>query len=154
MLHFPPCTEEHVYISRHDKLLHPASTRHSYIIYNRLFWAMLFAMKMTLEDFLQKYASDHQHPTNQKIHTICVPIIFWSIFAFADSISLTQRLSLGHLFGLIALAYYIQVNCSQVNRASFGAPPKTWRRPSFLLGCSCFCREFSLSATSLCFLRS
>jgi uncharacterized membrane protein YGL010W len=69
---------------------------------------MLIPMKMTLEDFLQKYASDHQHPTNQKIHSICVPIIFWSIFAFADSISLTQRLSLGHLFGLIALAYYIQ----------------------------------------------
>lgn len=33
----------------------------------------------TLNEWIQLYARDHQNPTNQKIHTLCVPAIMWSL---------------------------------------------------------------------------
>lgn len=33
------------------------------------------------EQFLEQYALTHQNPTNQKIHMIAVPLIFWSVLA-------------------------------------------------------------------------
>jgi len=34
-----------------------------------------------LHDWFTSYGSDHQHPTNQLIHWICVPAILWSVIA-------------------------------------------------------------------------
>lgn len=37
--------------------------------------------KKTLVQWLQDYAQNHQHPFNQRIHKICVPLILWSLLA-------------------------------------------------------------------------
>src|SRR5215510_10806501 len=34
-----------------------------------------------IHDWFASYGSDHQHPTNQIIHWICVPAILWSVIA-------------------------------------------------------------------------
>jgi uncharacterized membrane protein YGL010W len=35
----------------------------------------------TLHDWFSSYGSDHQNPTNQLIHWLCVPAILWSVIA-------------------------------------------------------------------------
>ncbi len=35
----------------------------------------------SLHDWFASYGADHQHPTNQLIHWICVPAILWSVIA-------------------------------------------------------------------------
>ena len=35
----------------------------------------------TADQWLSEYAKTHQHPTNKRIHVVCVPLIFWSIVA-------------------------------------------------------------------------
>lgn len=35
----------------------------------------------TADQWLDEYALTHQNPVNQRIHTIAVPLIFWSIIA-------------------------------------------------------------------------
>ena len=32
----------------------------------------------TIHQWFDEYGESHQHPTNQKIHWICVPAILWS----------------------------------------------------------------------------
>lgn len=39
-------------------------------------------MKKTLEDWLVQYGESHQHPKNKAIHKVCVPVIYWAVFAF------------------------------------------------------------------------
>lgn len=34
-----------------------------------------------VDALLGQYASDHQNPTNQQIHAICVPVILWTTLA-------------------------------------------------------------------------
>ena len=34
-----------------------------------------------VDELLDNYSMDHQNPTNQKIHVICVPAIVWSVTA-------------------------------------------------------------------------
>lgn len=41
----------------------------------------------TLNQWFDEYAISHQNPTNQKIHYICVPTIFFSIVGMLMSIS-------------------------------------------------------------------
>ncbi len=40
----------------------------------------------TAEDWFDDYAISHQHPTNQLIHYICVPLIFFSVIGLLMSI--------------------------------------------------------------------
>lgn len=40
----------------------------------------------TLQQWFDEYAVSHQHKTNQKIHFICVPVIFFSIVGMLMSI--------------------------------------------------------------------
>ena len=40
----------------------------------------------TLESWFAEYGESHQHPTNQKIHHVCVPVIFFSILALYRAI--------------------------------------------------------------------
>jgi uncharacterized membrane protein YGL010W len=35
----------------------------------------------SMRDWLDSYSGDHQHPTNQVLHWICVPLIVWSAIA-------------------------------------------------------------------------
>lgn len=35
----------------------------------------------SLHPWLDKYSGDHQHPTNQLIHLVCVPAILWAVIA-------------------------------------------------------------------------
>lgn len=35
-----------------------------------------------LSEWLNEYGKSHQNPTNQKIHLVCVPLIFWTILGF------------------------------------------------------------------------
>ena len=34
-----------------------------------------------LHELLASYSRDHEHPTNQTIHLVCVPLILWSVIA-------------------------------------------------------------------------
>ena len=38
-------------------------------------------MSSTINSLLDQYTSDHQNPTNQIIHVLCVPAIVWSVSA-------------------------------------------------------------------------
>ncbi len=35
----------------------------------------------TMQNWLDSYSSDHQNPTNKRLHWICVPPIVWSVVA-------------------------------------------------------------------------
>ena len=35
----------------------------------------------TMQNWLDSYSSDHQNPTNKRLHWICVPPILWSVIA-------------------------------------------------------------------------
>ena len=34
-----------------------------------------------IDELMDQYSSDHQNPTNQRIHVVCVPAIVWSVTA-------------------------------------------------------------------------
>jgi uncharacterized membrane protein YGL010W len=40
----------------------------------------------SLESWFAEYGESHRHPVNQRIHTICVPLIFFSILALHRAI--------------------------------------------------------------------
>ncbi|WP_049623698.1 DUF962 domain-containing protein [Frateuria defendens] len=40
----------------------------------------------TMQDWLDSYSRDHQHPTNQLLHWICVPLIVWCVVALLWSV--------------------------------------------------------------------
>ncbi len=39
-----------------------------------------------IDRYFAHYGADHQHPTNQLIHWICVPLILWTVIALAWTI--------------------------------------------------------------------
>lgn len=43
-------------------------------------------MSTKLQSLLNEYGESHQNSTNKFIHWLCVPVIFWSIFALIYSI--------------------------------------------------------------------
>ena len=40
----------------------------------------------TMQNWLDSYSSDHQNPTNQLLHWICVPLIAWCVVALLWSV--------------------------------------------------------------------
>ena len=40
----------------------------------------------TLNSWLEEYSESHQNPTNKKIHWLCVPVISFTVLAFAYSL--------------------------------------------------------------------
>lgn len=60
---------------------------------------------MTYQEYKLIYSESHQHPTNIKIHTICVPLILWSIIALLDMCPLPYG-SVGHVAILLTFFYY------------------------------------------------
>lgn len=46
----------------------------------------------SMRDWLDSYSRDHQHPTNQVLHWICVPLILWSAIAMMWTIPVPESL--------------------------------------------------------------
>jgi uncharacterized membrane protein YGL010W len=44
----------------------------------------------SMRDWLDSYSRDHQHPTNQVLHWICVPLIVWSAIAMMWTIPVPE----------------------------------------------------------------
>lgn len=55
---------------------------------------------------LERYGESHQHPTNEKIHFICVPVIMWTVLALAWSLHPVLAVSMTAL----ALLYYASLS--------------------------------------------
>jgi uncharacterized membrane protein YGL010W len=51
------------------------------------------ADKKTADQWFAEYGESHQHPTNETIHWICVPLIFFSILGFVWSIPVPEALA-------------------------------------------------------------
>ncbi|HRO66866.1 MAG TPA: DUF962 domain-containing protein [Pseudobdellovibrionaceae bacterium] len=61
----------------------------------------------SLDSYLAEYAESHRHPTNVRLHTICVPLITWSLLGFLHTFELgIGTLRVSHVFVLFALGYY------------------------------------------------
>lgn len=71
-------------------------------------------------EFLDAYKKDHQHPTNQLIHMICVPVIVFSTLGLLWCLQIGQWLGLpaeiasyvnaATLGGLIAGGFYLKMS--------------------------------------------
>ncbi|MBX2987734.1 MAG: DUF962 domain-containing protein [Bdellovibrionaceae bacterium] len=60
-----------------------------------------------LNGYLTEYAESHQNRTNVRLHTICVPLITWSLLGFLHTFVLgIDHVRLSHLFAIFALVYY------------------------------------------------
>lgn len=46
----------------------------------------------TMQDWLDSYSNDHQNPTNQLLHWVCVPPIVWSVIALLWTIPVPATL--------------------------------------------------------------
>lgn len=61
-----------------------------------------------LEQWFAEYGESHQHPTNQLIHKICVPLIFFSIVGLLILIPYSLGpIRVGELFIALALGWYM-----------------------------------------------
>ena len=49
----------------------------------------------SVQNWLDEYAESHQHPTNIKIHWICVPLIMLSIIGLLANIQILIGISIG-----------------------------------------------------------
>ena len=59
-----------------------------------------------LDALLARYSHDHQNPTNQALHTICVPVIFWCAIALFWSLHPVVAIVVAVLAG----AYYFSLS--------------------------------------------
>jgi uncharacterized membrane protein YGL010W len=73
-------------------------------------------MTTQADQLLAEYAADHTHPVNRLIHSICVPLIFVSVFAMLWAIPVPTGLTPGAGWlnvGTLALAgvtiYYLRL---------------------------------------------
>tara|TARA_B110000090_G_scaffold104115_1_gene116859 strand:+ start:4569 stop:5036 length:468 start_codon:yes stop_codon:yes gene_type:complete len=74
----------------------------------------------TAKQWFDEYAVSHQNETNQKVHYICVPLIFFSVFGLLMSIPATFLENTFHIynpilenwglvFGLLVSLFYIRL---------------------------------------------
>lgn len=75
---------------------------------------LLMQQITTAAHWLAEYARDHQHPLNQAIHKVCVPLIvlslvglLWSIPVPAEFPAISPALNWGTTFLLVAMVYYL-----------------------------------------------
>lgn len=47
-----------------------------------------------IDRYLRAYGADHQNPTNQMIHWVAVPVIFWCVVAFLTAIPFPHALKI------------------------------------------------------------
>lgn len=62
-----------------------------------------------LQVLLAKYKESHQHPTNQKIHWVCVPLIFYSLVGLLHAIPVGSISVAWVAMGLVWL-YYVRLS--------------------------------------------
>ena len=55
----------------------------------------------TAKQWFDEYAVSHQNETNQKVHYICVPLIFFSVFGLLMSIPTTLLENIFHIYNQI-----------------------------------------------------
>ncbi len=67
-----------------------------------------------IDYWLDEYARDHQHPVNQAIHKVCVPLIvlslsglLWSIPVPQAFVEISPALNWATTFLLVAMVYYL-----------------------------------------------
>ncbi|TAL86032.1 MAG: DUF962 domain-containing protein [Rhodanobacter sp.] len=62
----------------------------------------------TMQSWLDGYSADHQNPTNQVLHWICVPPIVWSVIALLWTIPVPASLFRPGTWavGVMVLAFY------------------------------------------------
>lgn len=60
--------------------------------------------------YLENYAVSHQHPSNKKIHYVCVPLILFSILGLLHQVIIYAPYSLASLLFLGAMVYYSLLN--------------------------------------------
>lgn len=70
-------------------------------------------MQRSLEDWLTLYAESHQHPQNQLLHTLCVPLIMFSLLGLLAEIPLPigsdhTRLALPVV--IVSLLFYLRLS--------------------------------------------
>jgi len=64
-------------------------------------------MRKTLEQWFAEYSESHQNPTNQRLHKICVPLIFFSIVAMLILIPYSLGpIRIGEIVIAVALGWY------------------------------------------------
>jgi uncharacterized membrane protein YGL010W len=74
----------------------------------------------TAKQWFDEYAVSHQNETNQKVHYICVPLIFFSVFGLLMSIPTTFLENIfqlynpilenwGLVFGLLVSLFYLRL---------------------------------------------
>ena len=66
-----------------------------------------------IERWLGDYARDHQHPLNQAIHWVCVPLILWALIALLWTLPVPAALGrqgawAGFVLALLAIWYWRQ----------------------------------------------
>ncbi len=66
------------------------------------------ASMRTAEQWFEEYGASHRHPTNKRIHWVCVPLILCSTLGLLQSVPLAGPgpLHLGTLGAVVALAFY------------------------------------------------
>ena len=67
-----------------------------------------------LNTWLTEYAESHQNPTNKRVHYICVPLIFWSIYFLMYSIPFpenkTAYLNVANIVYAFALIFWFRLD--------------------------------------------
>lgn len=69
----------------------------------------------SINQWLTEYASSHENHTNKTIHFICVPLIFFTIIAFAFCVRLYTFaggtvLTLAHVILIVIAIYYFMIS--------------------------------------------
>lgn len=76
-------------------------------------------MQRSLEDWLMLYAESHQHPQNQLLHTLCVPLIMFSLLGllaeiplsiFNDIFSSNNHINLAMPVVILSLLFYLRLS--------------------------------------------
>lgn len=69
----------------------------------------------SINDWMNSYESSHQHPTNQLIHKICVPLIVYSVLGILWALPFPIKSQIPWLNGatlvsIISLLFYLKLN--------------------------------------------
>ncbi len=67
----------------------------------------------SLNEWLSSYGNDHQNVTNQKIHRICVPAIFFTVVGLIHLIPMDftkYRIGLGDILLTLAMIWYLALS--------------------------------------------
>jgi len=62
----------------------------------------------TLDQWMEQYAASHQNRTNQVIHKICVPLIFFSVLGMLWDWQLSG-IRLAYVFAILGMIFYVRL---------------------------------------------